>query len=183
MISSVIITSLGDAKHKPYKKDLLQNAWISINDPEDSVAVKKLRSRFAALKVKHFSQEFRDWSDEDTETYIQDRLELEGPQERHINNIISFLEPLVSASTHYHLGINCFAGISRSTAVGIIAWVLQGKTTEEALQSILQVRPVAWPNLRMLRLASARIGRNIMTPVADWKTQERKQGIYIPHKL
>lgn len=179
MIASIIITSLKDAKHKPYKQDLAQNAWISIADPEDSQAVKKLRSRFAALKVKHFSQEFRDWSDEDTEPYIQSRIELEGPQERHINNIISFLEPLVASNTEYHLGINCFAGISRSTAVGIIAWVMQGKTTEDALQSILEVRPAAWPNLRILRLASARLGKNIMTLVADWKTQEIKKGIIV----
>lgn len=179
MIESIIITHLSDAKHVPYKSNLLQTVWISLNDPEDETTVKKLKTRFTHIGVKHFSQQFRDWSDEDSETYIQERLELEGPQERHINNIISFLDPLVSSDTRHHLGINCFAGVSRSTAVGIIAWVMQGKSAEQALQDILAVRPIAWPNLRMLRLASARLGKNIMTPVADWKTQEIKKGLIV----
>lgn len=183
MIESITITSLNEAKHAPFKEDLQQTHWISLSDPEDEEAIKKLKTRFAKVRVKHFSQQFRDWSDEDTETYIQDRIQIEGPQERHINNIISFLEPLVSDDTHHHLGINCFAGISRSTAVGVIAWVMQGKSVEEALQAVLKVRPIAWPNLRILRLASARLGKNIMTAVSDWKRKENEKGIYIPDKL
>jgi predicted protein tyrosine phosphatase len=183
MIDSIIITNLSEAKHVPFKIDLLQTAWISLSDPEDEATIKKLKTRFVNARVKHFSQLFRDWSDEDTETYIQDRLHIEGPQERHVNNIISFLEPLVSSDTHHHLGINCYAGISRSTAVGIIAWVMQGKSVEEALQYILKVRPVAWPNLRVLKLASARLGKNIMTAVSDWKVKESEKGIIIPHEL
>lgn len=179
MIASLIITDLSTAKHLPYKKELAQNLWISALDPEDKPAVSKMSSRFKRAGVKHFSQYFRDWSDEDAEDYIQKRLEIEGPQESHINNIISFLEPFVSSDTLYHLGINCFAGVSRSTAIGIIAWVMQGKSTEEALQAVLEVRPCAWPNLRMLRLASSRLGKNIMTLVADWKTQELKKGIIV----
>ena len=182
MIESIIITSLREAKHMPFKVGLLQTHWISLSDPEDEVAIKKLKTRFAQARVKHFSQQFRDWSDEDTETYIQDRIHLEGPQERHINNIISFLEPLVSSDTSHHIGINCFAGISRSTAVGIIAWVMQGKSVEEALQSVLKVRPIAWPNLRILQLASARLGKNIMTAVSDWKVKESEKGIFIPQQ-
>lgn len=182
MIESIVITSLRAANHMPFKTGLLQTAWISLNDPEDEVATKKLKTRFAKARVKHFSQQFRDWSDEDAQTYIQDRIHLEGPQERHINNIISFLEPLVSSDTHHHLGINCFAGVSRSTAVGIIAWVMQGKSAEEALQAVLNARSVAWPNLRILRLASARLGKNIMTAVIDWKDKESKKGIFIPQQ-
>lgn len=179
MIESIIITSLREAKHAPFKSNLLQTHWVSLNDPEDEIATKKLKTRFTQGGVKHFSQQFRDWSDEDTETYIQQRLELEGPQERHINNIISFLEPLVSSDTRHHLGINCFAGVSRSTAIGVIVWVMQGKSVEQALQAVLAIRPVAWPNLRMLRLASARLGKNIMTHVADWKIQESKKGVIV----
>ena len=183
MISSVIITNLSEAKHMPYKKDLQQNAWITTTDPEDETSIKKLNQRFRAVGVKHFSQYFRDYSDEDTEAYIQSTLDTDGPQERHVNNIISFLEPLVASDTHYHLGVNCYAGISRSTAIGIIAWVMQGKSVEDALQSILEVRPIAWPNLRMLRFASSRLGKNIMTYVSDWKVEEHKKGILAPYEL
>jgi predicted protein tyrosine phosphatase len=183
MIESIIITSFAEAKHKPYQKDLKQNLWITVIDPEDETAVKKINTRFAKHKVKHHYQFFRDWSDEDAEAYIQERMVLEGPQERHINNIISFLDNYVRDSAPYHLGINCFAGISRSSAVGIIAWVMQGKTVEEALSEIVRVNPGAWPNLRILRLASARLGKNIMTPVLDWKKQQSEKGIITSFEL
>jgi hypothetical protein len=176
MINSVIITALHQAAHYPYKDELQQNVWITMTDPEEEVKVKKLSSRFKVRGVKHFYQFFRDWSDEDPETYIKERLNEQGPQEQHVNNIISFLATFVDSPTVYNLGVNCFAGISRSTAVGIIAWVMAGKTPEEALHSILSVRPQAWPNLRMLRFASTRLGVDIYSVVHKWKSEQK--GIY-----
>ena len=183
MIESVIITGLSAAKHVPYQKELAQDLWITVVDPEDEASVKKIHTRFAKRGVKHHFQFFRDWSDEDTEAYIQDRINTEGPQERHINSIISFLDFYVNDSATHHLGINCYAGISRSSAVGIIALVMQGKSAEDALKEIVRVNPAAWPNLRMLRLASARLGKNIMTATLDWKLKEKGKGIIIPYEL
>ena len=60
---------------------------------------------------------------------------------------------------------------------------MQGKTVEEALAEIVRVNPGAWPNLRILRLASARLGKNIMTPVLDWKMKEKQKGLIIPYEL
>lgn len=177
MIESIIITSFAEARHKPYKEDLKQDIWITAIDPEDEVKVKKMKTRFDQKRVKHFYQFFRDWSDEDQEPFIQQRLEEQGPQEQHINNIISFLEPFVADDEPRHLGINCMVGISRSTAIGIIAWVMQGKTPKEALDEILKVRREAWPNLRMLRLASARLNKDLFNPVLEWKQQNG--GIFI----
>jgi predicted protein tyrosine phosphatase len=183
MIESIVITSLAEAKHRPFQENLKQDLWITTTDPEDEVKVKKLKTRFTKIGVKHHYQFFRDWSDEDAEAYIRTRINSEGPQESHINNIISFLDHYISDSATHHLGINCFAGVSRSSAIGVIAWVMQGKSTEEALEEILKVNPIAWPNLRVLRLASARLGKNIMTPVLDWKTQQSKKGIIVPYEL
>jgi predicted protein tyrosine phosphatase len=180
MIESIVITSLSEAKHMPYKEDLKQDLWITAVDPEDQVNTRKIHTRFTKIGVKHHFQFFRDWSDEDSETYIQERLETEGPQERHINSIISFLEFYTNDDAIHHLGVNCYAGISRSSAIGIIALVMQGKTPEEALKELLKDRAIIWPNLRILRLASARLGKNIMTPILDWKTSEQKKGIINP---
>jgi predicted protein tyrosine phosphatase len=176
MIESIIITSIAEARHKPFK-DIKQDLWITTVSLEDGVTVKQMKSRFTKKGVKHFCQFFNDWSDEDTDPFIKQRIELDGPQEKHINNIISFLEPFVQDDKSHHLGINCFAGISRSTAVGIIAWVMQGKTIQQALDEILKVRSQAWPNLRMLRFASARLGKDLYNPILEWKQQN--QGIFV----
>ena len=174
MIKSVIITDLQTATHMSYRTAKKQNLWITTVDPEDKRKVLRIKRNLAASDIPHFSQYFRDWSDEDPEAYIQQNLETQGPQEQHVNNIISFLEPYVASEEEYNLGVNCLAGISRSTAIGIIAWVMAGKTPEEALNSILNVRIQAWPNLRILRFASKRLGKDIITPISDWKTNAKE---------
>jgi predicted protein tyrosine phosphatase len=168
MINSVKITDLGNAVSISFKEDK-ENAWVSIVDEEDKNKIRIMKNNYAKKGVPHFAQYFYDWSDEDNDVYIQKYIEEKGPRLQHVNNIIAFLQPLVSSKKIYHLGVNCFAGVSRSTAVGIIAWVMQGKTPEQALQEIVQVRPQAWPNLRMLNFASTTLGINLVQPIKDWK--------------
>jgi predicted protein tyrosine phosphatase len=83
----------------------------------------------------------------------------------------------VESDKVYNLGVNCFAGVSRSTAIGIIAWVMQGKSPQEALDEIIKVRYQAWPNLRILRFASDRLGIDLVQPVKEWKNSSNN-GIY-----
>jgi predicted protein tyrosine phosphatase len=175
MINSVTITDLSDAVSASFK-EVEQNAWISTVDEEDRNKIRMMKSNFAKRGTLHFAQYFYDWSDEDNEPYIQKNIEEKGPREQHVNNIISFIEPMVDSSIIYNLGINCFAGVSRSTAVGIIAWVMQGKSPQEALDEIIKIRYQAWPNLRILRFASDILGKDLVQPIKTWKVQE---GSYI----
>jgi predicted protein tyrosine phosphatase len=177
MIKSVIITALNEAKDIPFKAGVKQNLWISAVDPEDEQVVKKLQLRFGKVGMKHFYQIFRDWSEENACPHIQKNIEEQGPGERHVNSIISFLEPFVATPHEYDLGVNCFVGMSRSTAIGIIAWVMQGKTPEQALNDILDVRSFAWPNLRILRFASQRLGVDIYKVVKTWQDATLSEGI------
>lgn len=163
-----MITDLSTAVSTSFKEGR-ENAWISAVDEGDRNKIRMMKKNFAIRKIPHFAQYFYDWSDEDNDVYIQKHIEKLGPQEQHVNNIISFIEPLVSSSGVYNLGINCFAGVSRSTAIGIIAWVLQGKTTGEALDEILKVRHQAWPNLRILKFASKRLEIDLVEPIKNWK--------------
>lgn len=178
MINSVIITDLHDAVSCSFK-EVKQNAWISIVDEEDENKIRMMRGNLCKRNIKHFAQYFYDWSDEDSEPYIQKNIEEKGPREQHVNNVISFIEPLVSSNVVYNLGINCFAGVSRSTAIGIIAWVMQGKTPQDALDEIIKVRYQAWPNLRMLRFASNRLDQDLVTPVKQWK-QHQGSNLFVP---
>lgn len=177
MIESISIMPLNKAVDIPFKEPVEYDLWISANDPEDTIKVAKLKGRFVKRGIPHFVQFFKDWSDEDPEPFIKSRIGKDGPQVQHINNIISFLEPYVASEKKYRLGINCFAGISRSTAIGVIAWVMQGLRPMEALVKILEARPEAWPNLRMLKYASARLGVDIFSPVSEWKQLQKDYGL------
>jgi len=168
MISSVTITDLSTAVSTSFKEGK-ENVWISAVDEADQKKIRMIKKNFSQKQIPHFAQYFYDWSDEDNDVYIQKHIDELGPREQHVNNIISFLQPIVESNKVYHLGVNCFAGVSRSTAIGIIAWVMQGKTPTEALNEILKVRPMTWPNLRILRFASSRLGVNLTEPIKNWK--------------
>jgi predicted protein tyrosine phosphatase len=175
MISSVIITDLSTAVSNSFK-ETKENVWISAVDEGDRNKIRMLKKNFSFRNVSHFTQYFYDWSDEDNDVYIQKHIEELGPREQHVNNIISFLQPIVDSDKVYNLGVNCFAGVSRSTAIGIIAWAMQGKSPQEALDEIIKVRYQAWPNLRILRFASKRLEKDLVSPVKNWKSNNG--GIY-----
>ena len=168
MINSVTITDLSTAVSTSFKEGK-ENVWISAVDEADQKKIRMMKRNFFKRHIPHFAQYFYDWSDEDNDVYIQKHIEEQGPREQHVNNIISFLQPIVESDKVYNLGVNCFAGVSRSTAIGVIAWVMQGKTPSEALNEIIKVRPQAWPNLRILRFASKRLGVDLVEPIKNWK--------------
>jgi predicted protein tyrosine phosphatase len=61
-----------------------------------------------------------------------------------------------------HLLVHCHAGVSRSTAAAILilAQLHADRPADEVLSEIARLRPRAWPNLRMLELGDAALGRN-----------------------
>ena len=172
MINKITIHELSQAVSISYKENNGgYNAWITAVDEEDRHKTTRLKKNFLNnnRSFKYFSQLFYDWSDDDNQPFILQNIEEMGPRKSQIQNIITFIkEELVNSPVAYNLGINCFAGISRSTAIGIIAWVLNGDTPEEALKKILSVRSFAHPNLRILRFASEILDIDIKTPVKNW---------------
>lgn len=183
MINKIKIFDLSSSIRTSYKENAGgYNSWISTVDEEDRRKISRLKKNFLTMNpnFKFFCQFFYDWSDEDSEGFIKNRIESEGPQKKQIQNIITFIkENLVNSDVVYNLGINCYAGISRSTAIGIISWVLSGKPVKKAFSDILIIRPEAFPNLRILKFASEITGIDMFTPVKEWK-EETKGTLYIP---
>jgi predicted protein tyrosine phosphatase len=61
-----------------------------------------------------------------------------------------------------HLLIHCHAGVSRSTAAAalILAQARPDRSAREVLDAVAQLRPRAWPNLRMLEFGDDLLGRS-----------------------
>jgi predicted protein tyrosine phosphatase len=80
------------------------------------------------------------------------------PGEAHMRTLIDFARSWDRARP---LVINCYAGISRSTASAyIIAAALQPSRDEHELaQTLRRVSPTATPNIRLISLADAMLGR------------------------
>jgi predicted protein tyrosine phosphatase len=65
------------------------------------------------------------------------------------------------AGAGFHLVVHCHAGVSRSTAAAILILAQRhaDRPADEAVAEVARLRPQAWPNLRMLELGDAALGR------------------------
>ncbi len=183
MINKIKITDLSDAESYSFNKNVKDyDVWISVVGEEDRKKINRMRKNFTEKNVKFFHQFFADWSDEDDIQW--NHLKDEAPKLQHVQNIITFLRPFAEGNKEHSLGVNCFAGISRSTAVGIIALVMSGRTVDQALKEILKVRAIAWPNIRILGFASEILGIDIKTHVENWKKESLElTTIIVPDRM
>ena len=77
------------------------------------------------------------------------------PQAEHVKGIIEFLN---TWDTNAGLLIHCMAGVSRSTAVALIAHTLKTNDPEQSAIALRKASPYAWPNPRIVSLADAIMG-------------------------
>jgi predicted protein tyrosine phosphatase len=81
-----------------------------------------------------------------------------APQRSHIEAVLEFGAVLAAAPVG-HLLVHCHAGVSRSTAALAILLVQQAPGDEHrAFERLVEIRPQAWPNSRMIALADDILG-------------------------
>ncbi len=91
---------------------------------------------------------------------IEPRSDRLAPASADVARLLAFgREP--DLTTGSHLLIHCHAGVSRSTAAAalILAQARPDRAAREALEAVTQLRPRAWPNLRILEFGDALLGR------------------------
>lgn len=91
------------------------------------------------------------------------------PREEHVRALLAFGRDLLAEPPEdAHLLVHCHAGISRSTAALtlILAEGLPEVPAEAILAEVLRIREKAWPNLRMLEMGDAMLGRGGTLPAA-----------------
>jgi predicted protein tyrosine phosphatase len=87
-----------------------------------------------------------------------DRL---APSRADVARLLDFGREL-NAAANPHLLVHCHAGVSRSTASAalILAQAHPERPARDILDAISQLRPRAWPNLRILEFGDELLGRN-----------------------
>jgi len=78
---------------------------------------------------------------------------MNGPSKDDLNKLIQFYAKSLVKSNLSFL-IHCFAGISRSTAAGLILLTMFYKNWEKAREELYKLVPHASPNVRMIKLAN-----------------------------
>jgi predicted protein tyrosine phosphatase len=86
------------------------------------------------------------------------------PRREDVETILSFGRTIEaqSGSAERHLLVHCHMGISRSTAAMtmLLAQAHPERDEAEIADHIREIRPIAWPNLRMVAFADDLMGRN-----------------------
>ena len=78
-----------------------------------------------------------------------------APQRDDIDALLAFGRT-IAMNPSPHVLVHCHAGISRSTAAAVVLLVQRRPGAErQVFEWVSQVRPVAWPNARIIRLADA----------------------------
>jgi predicted protein tyrosine phosphatase len=86
-----------------------------------------------------------------------------APQPAHVEQLLAFGRDLNhEPGQNAHLLVHCHAGVSRSSAsmALLIAQAVPNATGEEIFAEILRIRPQIWPNLRILEIGDALLGRD-----------------------
>lgn len=93
---------------------------------------------------------------------IEDEAGMIPPRLEHIERLLAFGRDLMAEPpSGAHLLVHCHAGVSRSTAsmAVILAQAQPARPAEAAFDKVLRIWPGAWPNLRIVELADALLGR------------------------
>jgi predicted protein tyrosine phosphatase len=148
MIPKVVARSLPEA-HQSLIRDGSRLAVVSIGEPGSDPPM-----GFQPMNPLHLRLEFHDvW-----EPVVAD-ANIVLPAMEHIEALLERAPILRTAPTVY---CHCMAGISRSTAVAFILrclWMGPGKEVE-ALDAVVEDRPIASPNPVLVRLGDRALERD-----------------------
>ncbi len=112
---------------------------------------------------------------------IEPAKDMIAPSEAHVAQLLAFGRDLTEEPpADAHLLVHCHAGISRSTAsmALILAQGLPERSATEIMDEVLRIREKAWPNLRILEMGDAMLGRGgtLVTAAHDvYRLQLRKR--------
>lgn len=93
---------------------------------------------------------------------IEEQPRLFAPRRDHIERLLAFGRDLEQEPPEIaHLLVHCHAGVSRSTAsmALIVAQAMPDTPAASVFAEVLRIRPQAWPNLRILEMGDAILGR------------------------
>ena len=138
------------------------NTIVSVLDPMSDEELFGYHNKLNSIykdKYKYLYRFFYDFDDDDTPPHGD--MEIFGPS---INDAQFFIEEftkLIEDNNIYNVLIHCFAGESRSTALGFLLLKLQKLDNWLAWEKLLKIRLCAEPNTRFLKHCDVILGTDM----------------------
>jgi len=106
-----------------------------------------------------------------------------APKKKQIENIINNFKSVILEKKAGNILVHCFAGVSRSTAIGVIYLHLKGYDVEDAFDEIQKSRGFGiQPNLLILRYADEILGlignNSLVKQVAEFSKRGNVDFVY-----
>lgn len=101
------------------------------------------------------------------------------PAAEDVAELLSFGAELQALGTSAHVLVHCHAGVSRSTAAAAILLGQHAPGRErEVMREVVRLRPIAWPNARMIELADQALAREgaLVEALREFRTRRLDQG-------
>lgn len=91
---------------------------------------------------------------------IDPAIGMQLPNPAHVDQLLGFGRTLPTEE-NAHLLVHCHAGVSRSTAsmVLLLAQAMPERSAAVIFAEVMRIRPIMWPNLRILELGDAKLNR------------------------
>ncbi|HET8995366.1 MAG TPA: protein-tyrosine-phosphatase [Acetobacteraceae bacterium] len=92
---------------------------------------------------------------------IEEAPDMQMPSRLHVEQLLAFGRTLPTEA-QAHLLVHCHAGISRSSAsmTLLLAQAMPDCPAAAIFDEVLRIRPIIWPNLRILELGDAALRRD-----------------------
>lgn len=106
----------------------------------------------------------------------------EMPQPEHVEALLRFGREMAAEPGEKRLLVHCHAGVSRSTAATTLLLAQAAPEIDAAtiMAEVGRRREKAWPNLRMIEIGDAMLGRN-GTLVEAVRNRHREMAKKLPH--
>ncbi|MGB8841389.1 MAG: protein-tyrosine-phosphatase [Aliidongia sp.] len=113
---------------------------------------------------------------------IDPRPEQEMPQQQHVEALLAFGRAMMAEPGEKRLLVHCHAGVSRSTAstVLLLAQAAPERPAEAIMAAVAGHREKAWPNLRMIEIGDALLGRD-GSLIRAVRARHREVALRLPH--
>ncbi|MFO1186020.1 MAG: protein-tyrosine-phosphatase [Alphaproteobacteria bacterium] len=83
-----------------------------------------------------------------------------APQETHVRDLLAFGQRLDQDPKASHLVVHCHMGVySTASMILLLAQARPQRSAEEIAQEVVRIRPIAWPNLRIITMGDRLLGR------------------------
>lgn len=155
------ICSFNESVHN---HDTWATKTVSLMDP-DSVITKGfiLSTRGNKQHLKVYCHDIIDETDKNKENPVI-------PNENHVDQILNFTNDLTNND---RLLIHCHAGVSRSTATAISVLVQHGLTPHESIERVFHIRPIMWPNEKIIEVADKLLNQNgkLISALEEWQDE------------